>query len=128
MTIGCEAICIVRFVRHTGLNKKNLHSVCVDTHRLFLPCRSAWIMKPNSLPTSYISFLNKHGGKDLSIFKGINELLFKTKPLTALKSIEEHYRTTGVDIQLDPEMSIPCSVSTLQLVFWLYIVSNCVKI
>ena len=76
----------------------------------WLQWRSAWILKPDSLPKSYVSFLNKHGGKHVSIIKGINQLAFSTKPFDALKGIEEHYKSTGVDIQLDPDMSIPCSV------------------
>lgn len=69
------------------------------------------MLKPSSLPKSYVSFLNKHGGKDVSILKGINQLAFNTKPFSALKGIEDHYRSTGVDIKLDPEMTIPCTVS-----------------
>lgn len=76
----------------------------------WLQWRSAWILKPDSLPKSYVSFLNKHGGKHVSIIKGINQLAFSRKPFDALKGIEEHYKSTGVDIQLDPDMSIPCSV------------------
>lgn len=82
----------------------------------FLMCLSscqiltAWILKPSSLPKSYVSFLNKHGGKDASIIKGINQLAFNTKPFTALKGIEEHYRSSGLDIKLNPEMSIPCTM------------------
>jgi hypothetical protein len=71
---------------------------------------SAWILKPDSLPSSYISFLNKHGGKDISIVKGFKELALKIEPFTALKAIEEHYKSTGVDLQLDPQMSIPCKM------------------
>lgn len=71
---------------------------------------SAWILKPSSLPRPYVSFLNKHGGKDVSIIKGINQLAFNTKPFTALKGIEEHYMSTGVDLKLDPEMTIPCTM------------------
>jgi hypothetical protein len=80
-----------------------------------LPFRSAWILKPDSLPSSYISFLNKHGGKDISIVKGFKELALKIEPFTALKAIEEHYKSTGVDLQLDPQMSIPCKVMTTPL-------------
>jgi hypothetical protein len=76
---------------------------------------SAWILKPDSLPSSYISFLNKHGGKDISIVKGFKELALKIEPFTALKAIEEHYKSTGVDLQLDPQMSIPCKVMTTPL-------------
>ncbi|KAG0564275.1 hypothetical protein KC19_8G097800 [Ceratodon purpureus] len=71
---------------------------------------SAWILKPSSLPKPYVSFLNKQGAKDPSILKGISQLAFNTKPFTALKGIEEHYRSTGVDLKLDPEMTIPCTM------------------
>lgn len=85
-----------------------------------LQWRSAWILKPDSLPKTYVSFLNKHGGKHISIIKGINQLAFSTKPFDALKGIEEHYKSTGVDIQLDPDMSIPCSVR------WFFLDNVCV--
>jgi hypothetical protein len=68
-------------------------------------------LKPSSLPKPYVSFLNKQGAKDLSILKGIQQLAFGTKPFTALKPIEEHYSSMGVDLTLDPEMTIPCTVS-----------------
>jgi len=71
---------------------------------------SAWILKPDSLPSSYIAFLNKHGGKDLSIIRGFKELALKMEPFSALKAIEEYYKSNGVDLKLDPNMSIPCTM------------------
>jgi hypothetical protein len=79
---------------------------------VFCHSRSAWILKPDSLPSSYIAFLNKHGGKDLSIIRGFKELALKMEPFSALKAIEEYYKSTGVDLKLDPNMSIPCTVMT----------------
>jgi len=77
-------------------------------------------LKPSSLPKPYVSFLNKQGAKDPSILKGISQLAFNTKPFTALKGIEEHYRSTGVDLKLDPEMTIPYTVSIYVPRFQLY--------
>ncbi len=97
------------------LTWKKLFRTKLWTTLSILPFRSAWILKPDSLPSSYISFLNKHGGKDISIVKGFKDLALKIEPFTALKAIEEHYKSTGVDLQLDPQMSIPCKVMTTPL-------------
>eukprot|EP00250_Pteridium_aquilinum_P031245 c43296_g1_i1 orf=221-1786(-) len=70
---------------------------------------SAWILKPDSLPSSYISFLNRHGGKDISVMKSLKELAFNN-PLTNLDIVKRWYKSMGMDVQLDPNMSIPCSV------------------
>ncbi|XVF36715.1 hypothetical protein REPUB_Repub19eG0081900 [Reevesia pubescens] len=82
---------------------------------IFLMCLSSsqilssYILKQDSLPPSYRSFLNKHGGKDTVILQGVKEiasgLLF-----TNLEAIEKLYKATGVDIKLDPNMKIPCSM------------------
>lgn len=71
--------------------------------------RSAYILKQESLPPSYKSFLNKHGGKDVTILQGVKEIASGI-PFTNLQAIEKYYKSTGVDIKLDPEMKIPCSV------------------
>ncbi|EFJ31580.1 hypothetical protein SELMODRAFT_439846 [Selaginella moellendorffii] len=70
---------------------------------------SAWILKPDTLPSSYVSFLNKHGGKDMSVVRGIRELALR-EPLTSLAKIQEHYRDNGTEIQLDPTMKVPCTM------------------
>lgn len=66
-------------------------------------------MKQESLPPSYKSFLNKHGGKDAVILQGVKEIA-SGLPFSNLEAIEKFYKTTGVDIKLDPEMKVPCSV------------------
>jgi hypothetical protein len=66
-------------------------------------------LKQDSLPPSYKSFLNKHGGKDLSILQGVKDIA-SGLPFTNLEAIEKYYNSTGVDIKLDPEMKIPCTV------------------
>lgn len=71
--------------------------------------RSAYILKLESLPPSYKSFLLTHGAKDISILQGVKEIASGI-PFTALEAIEKYYKSTGVDIKLDPEMKIPCSV------------------
>lgn len=79
-------------------------------------CRSAYILKQESLPSSYKSFLNKHGGKDVVILQGIKEIA-SNKPFTDLAGIEKCYKTMGVDVKLDPKMKVPCSVSIPQVHF-----------
>ncbi|GJN30537.1 hypothetical protein PR202_gb18850 [Eleusine coracana subsp. coracana] len=71
--------------------------------------RSAYILKQDSLPSSYKSFLNKHGGKDLVILQGVKEIVNHT-PLSNLAGIEKYYKSVGVDLKLDPNMKVPCSI------------------
>lgn len=71
--------------------------------------RSAYILKQESLPSSYKSFLNKQGGKDLSILQGVKDIA-SAKPFTNLRAIEKYYKSVGVDIKLDPNMKVPCTV------------------
>ncbi|XP_028760341.1 transmembrane protein 135 homolog isoform X1 [Neltuma alba] len=82
---------------------------------IFLMCLSSsqilssYILKQESLPASYKSFLNKHGGKGPVILQGVKELA-SGLPFTNLEAIEKHYRAMGVEMQLDPDMKIPCSI------------------
>ncbi|KAL0700373.1 hypothetical protein Bca4012_056495 [Brassica carinata] len=71
--------------------------------------RSSYILKQESLPSSYKSFLNKQGGKDLSIIQGVKDIA-SAKPFTNLRAIEKYYKSVGVDIKLDPNMKVPCSI------------------
>jgi len=82
----------------------------------FLLCRSAYILKQDSLPSSYKSFLNKHGGKDLTILQGVKDIVNHTA-ISNLAGIEKHYKSIGVDIKLDPNMKVPCSVSITYLLY-----------
>ncbi|KAL4335176.1 hypothetical protein GQ457_07G023600 [Hibiscus cannabinus] len=81
---------------------------------IFLMCLSAseiltsYILKQDSLPPSYKSFLTKHGGKDIVILQGVKELA-SNLPFTTLEAIEKLYKATGVEVKLDPNMKIPCS-------------------
>ncbi|KAG5006361.1 hypothetical protein JHK82_024320 [Glycine max] len=54
--------------------------------------KSAYILKQDSLPTSYKSFLNKHGGKDPVILQGVKDIA-SGKPFTNLGAIEKYYKT-----------------------------------
>ncbi|XP_057974816.1 uncharacterized protein LOC131162393 isoform X2 [Malania oleifera] len=82
---------------------------------IFLMCLSssqilsAYILKQESLPPSYKSFLNKHGGKDISILEGVKSIA-SGMPFTNLDTIENYYKGTGVNIKLDPKMKVPCSI------------------
>ena len=69
-------------------------------------CRSAYILKQESLPSSYKSFLNKHGGKDLVILQGMKDIA-SGMPFSDLQAIQRYYKSKGVDVQLDPNMEIP---------------------
>ncbi|GMI90954.1 hypothetical protein like AT1G34630 [Hibiscus trionum] len=82
---------------------------------IFLMCLSAseilssYILKQDSLPPSYKSFLNKHGGKDIVILQGVKELA-SSLPFTTLEAIQKLYKAKGVEVKLDPNMKIPCSM------------------
>ncbi|KAJ8747429.1 hypothetical protein K2173_001011 [Erythroxylum novogranatense] len=102
-----------------GIKSKRFGSICKPLTwkhgDIFLMCLSssqilsAYILTQESLPPSYKSFLNKQGGKDLSILQGVKELA-SGLPITSLKAIEKYYKSTGVDIKLNPEMKIPCPI------------------
>ncbi|KAH9690731.1 TMEM135 C rich domain-containing protein [Citrus sinensis] len=102
-----------------GINSKRFGRICKPLTwkhgDLFLMCLSssqilsAYILKQESLPPSYKSFLNKHGGKDAVILQGVKEIA-SCLPFSNLEAIEKFYKTMGVDIKLDPEMRVPCSI------------------
>ncbi|KAJ4966191.1 hypothetical protein NE237_018040 [Protea cynaroides] len=102
-----------------GIKSKRFGGICKPltwAHGdIFLMCLSssqilsAYILKQDSLPPSYKSFLNKHGGKDSVILQGIKELA-NSMPFTNLDGIEKYYKSQGVDIKLDPQMKVPCSI------------------
>lgn len=73
-------------------------------------CRSACILNPDSLPSSYKAFLGKQIGKDPIILQGLKELV-NTNAFTNLADIRKYYKTIGVELKLDPKMKVPCSVS-----------------
>ncbi|MBA0555845.1 hypothetical protein Golob_025996 [Gossypium lobatum] len=82
---------------------------------IFLMCLSSsqilssYLLKPESFPPSYRSFLNKHVGKDQVILQGVKEHA-SGLPYTNLVAIEKFYKAKGADVKLDPNMKIPCSV------------------
>ncbi|KAG2320462.1 hypothetical protein Bca52824_013675 [Brassica carinata] len=102
-----------------GIKSKRFGSICKPLTwkhgDLFLMCLSSsqilssYILKQESLPSSYKSFLNKQGGKDLSIIQGVKDIA-SAKPFTNLRAIEKYYKSVGVDIKLDPNMKVPCSI------------------
>jgi hypothetical protein len=76
-----------------------------------ITCRSAWILYPATLPPSYINFLNKHGGKDLSVIENIRDLAHRRLHLTSLAAVRRFYASQGKgDVTLDPGMAIPCQM------------------
>ncbi|KAJ0814108.1 putative transmembrane protein [Helianthus annuus] len=76
----------------------------------------AYILKQDSLPQSYKTFLNKHGGKDPIILQGVRDIACGM-PFTNLEQIRKFYKNTGVDVILDPQMKVPCSVIAPRLLF-----------
>lgn len=82
---------------------------------IFLMCLSssqilsAYILKQESLPPSYKSFLNYHGGKDMAILQGVKEIA-SGLPFTNLEAIERYYKSVGTNIKLDPAMQVPCTI------------------
>ncbi|PIA52155.1 hypothetical protein AQUCO_01000200v1 [Aquilegia coerulea] len=102
-----------------GIKSKRFGHVCKPltwSHGdIFLMCLSssqilsAYILNQDSLPPSYKSFLNKHGGKDPVILQGVKEIACGI-PFSNLGGIEKHYKSRGVNIKLDPEMKVPCSI------------------
>ncbi|KHG28841.1 Transmembrane protein [Gossypium arboreum] len=81
---------------------------------IFLMCLSSsqilssYLLKPESFPPSYRSFLNKHVGKDQVILQGVKEHA-SALPYTNLEAIEKFFKAKGADVKLDPNMKIPCS-------------------
>ncbi|CAD6209942.1 unnamed protein product [Miscanthus lutarioriparius] len=102
-----------------GIKSKRFGKICKPltwSHGdVFLMCLSsaqilsAYILKQESLPSSYKSFLNKHGGKDLSILQGVKDVVNHTA-FSNLAGIEKYYKSVGVDIKLDTNMKVPCSI------------------
>ncbi|RWR92415.1 Transmembrane protein 135 [Cinnamomum micranthum f. kanehirae] len=102
-----------------GVKSKRFGNICKPltwSHGdIFLMCLSssqilsAYILKQDSLPSSYGSFLNKHGGKDSVILQGIKDMACSV-PFTNLEGIEKHYKSMGVEIKLDVKMKVPCSI------------------
>lgn len=70
----------------------------------------AWILEPHSLPSSYISFLNKQGGKDKRIIQAVKEVASLRRPLPSAALIESAYAEEGVRMAVDSHITIPCQV------------------
>ncbi|KAJ0817194.1 putative transmembrane protein [Helianthus annuus] len=109
-----------------GIKSKRFGHICKPltwAHGdIFLMCLAstqilcAYILKQDSLPQSYKSFLNKHGGKDPIILQGVKDIACGM-PFTNLEQIRKFYKNTGVDVILDPQMKVPCSVIAPRLLF-----------
>ncbi|XP_078433250.1 uncharacterized protein LOC144704639 [Wolffia australiana] len=102
-----------------GIKSQRFRNICKPMTwtygDIFLMCLSssqilaAYILKQESLPPTYTSFLNKHGAKDLSILKGVKDIA-NGSALKNLEAIENYYKSIGVDLKLDPNMKIPCQI------------------
>jgi hypothetical protein len=102
-----------------GIKSKRFGRICKPLTwargDIFLMCLSssqilcAYILKQESLPLSYKSFLNKQGGKPTFILQGIKEMACGL-PLTDLQVVENHYKKMGDFINLDSKMKVPCSI------------------
>ncbi|KAL6179899.1 hypothetical protein ACLB2K_046570 [Fragaria x ananassa] len=102
-----------------GIKSKRFGPICKPLTwkhgDIFLMCLSssqilsAYILKQDSLPPSYKSFLNKHGGKDVSILQGVKEIA-SGLPFSNFEAIERYYKSVGTNIKLDPAMQVPCTI------------------
>ncbi|MCD9639100.1 hypothetical protein HAX54_023403 [Datura stramonium] len=102
-----------------GIKSKRFGNICKPltwAHGdIFLMCLSssqilsAYILKQDSLHPSYKSFLNKHGGKASVILQGVKDLACGNSVVN-LEAIENHYKSNGIEIKLDPQMKVPCSI------------------
>ncbi|KAK9930529.1 hypothetical protein M0R45_027566 [Rubus argutus] len=102
-----------------GIKSKRFGQICKPLTwkhgDIFLMCLSssqilsAYILKQESLPPSYKSFLNYHGGKDMAILQGVKEIA-SGLPFTNLEAIERYYKSVGTNIKLDPAMQVPCTI------------------
>ncbi|KAH7278270.1 hypothetical protein KP509_38G033500 [Ceratopteris richardii] len=70
---------------------------------------SAWILKPESLPSSYISFLNKHGGKDKSVINSLRDIAFSDQG-RHFDIVRKFYKSMNMDAPLDSNINTTCSV------------------
>ena len=78
------------------------------------PCvRSAWILAPDSLPASYVSFINKHGGKHPLLIQTVKGVADEVRPIPGLDMVKSVYEDGGIHADMDPFMKIPCPVSSL---------------
>lgn len=94
-----------RICRPLTWSHGDIFLMCLSSSQIL----SSYILKQESLPSSYKSFLNKHGGKDTVILQGVKEIASGI-PFTNLEAIENYYKTIGLNIKLDPEMKVPCSI------------------
>ncbi|CAL9110573.1 unnamed protein product [Musa textilis] len=102
-----------------GIKSKLFGGVCRPLTWLhgdiFLMCLAssqilpAYILKQDSLPSSYKSFLHKHGGKDAVILQSIREIASNVR-FSNLDGVKKYYKSIGVDVKLDPNMNVPCSI------------------
>ncbi|KAK4348958.1 hypothetical protein RND71_031713 [Anisodus tanguticus] len=112
-------MCATVLASRCGIKSKRFGHICKPltwAHGdIFLMCLSSsqilstYILKQDSLHPSYKSFLNKHGGKAQVILQGVRDLACGNS-LVNLDAIENHYKSSGVDIKLDPQMKVPCSI------------------
>lgn len=68
------------------------------------------MLKQDSLPPSFRSFLNTHGGKDTVILEGLKSFLSGMPSSNKFRALEKYYRAMGADVKLDPRMKTPCTV------------------
>ncbi|KAG6598684.1 hypothetical protein SDJN03_08462, partial [Cucurbita argyrosperma subsp. sororia] len=72
--------------------------------------RSAYVLKQDSLPPSFRSFLNTHGGKDTVILEGLKSFILGMPSSNKFNAIEKYYQTKGAHVKLDPGMKTPCTI------------------
>ncbi|XWS21508.1 hypothetical protein CRYUN_Cryun30bG0060500 [Craigia yunnanensis] len=102
---GIKSKRIGKFCKPLTWKHGDIFLMCLSSSQIL----SSYLLKPESFPPSYRSFLNKHVGKDIVILQGVKELATGL-PFTNLEAIEKFYKATGVDVKLEPNMKIPCSM------------------
>ncbi|XP_023545568.1 uncharacterized protein LOC111804956 isoform X3 [Cucurbita pepo subsp. pepo] len=103
-----------------GIESKRLGHICKPLTwsygDIFLMCLSssqilsAYVLKQDSLPPSFRSFLNTHGGKDTVILEGLKSFILGMPSPNKFNAIEKYYQTKGAHVKLDPGMKTPCTI------------------
>ncbi|XP_023002662.1 uncharacterized protein LOC111496453 isoform X1 [Cucurbita maxima] len=103
-----------------GIKSKRFGHICKPLTwsygDIFLMCLSssqilsAYVLKQDSLPPSFSSFLNIHGGKDTVILEGLKSFVSGMPSSNKFKAIEKYYRAMGADVKLDLQMKTPCTI------------------
>ncbi|XP_038886157.1 uncharacterized protein LOC120076412 isoform X1 [Benincasa hispida] len=103
-----------------GIKSKRFGHICKPLTwsygDIFLMCLSssqilsAYVLKQDSLPPSFRSFLNTHGGKDTVILEGLKSFVSGMPSSNKFKAIEKYYSAMGANVRLNLQMKTPCMI------------------